>query len=255
MSTATIELSSTRRQLFDSLGDNQHQYLDHIKNWFRKRCTKEEFDSAARKLLSPESVHLHNQFLLALLNKCQTLVNISPCPPLAKLEPQSSNIPELLSPSKFDVTDRLKKGKIKRKSKPNRASLEHRFQPVLVSQCAPEVGRVLFLLLLPLHRCPCLPPCPPRSALSSSVGGKASCPTYPSSTAGCWSPPGRRGSRGSRRAPSSWPWPRRSSSCGAWWFVCSRPGTAGRRRADWSTRWAARHRAPGCSTRRCRLCE
>lgn len=139
MSTATIELSSTRRALFDVLGDNQQQYLDYIKNWFRKRCTKEEFDSAARKLLTPESVHLHNQFLLAVLNKCQTLVNISPCPPLAKLETQSSNIPELLSPSKFDVPDRLKKGKIKRKSKPNRASLEHRFQPVSVPQCAPEV--------------------------------------------------------------------------------------------------------------------
>jgi transcriptional adapter 1 len=138
MSTATIELSSTRRKLFDVLGDNQQQYLDHIRNWFRKRCTKEEFDSAARKLLTPESVHLHNQFLLAVLNKCQTLVNISPCPPLAKLEPNSS-IPELLSPSKFDVPDRLKKGKIKRKTKTNRASLEHRFQPVSVPNCAPTV--------------------------------------------------------------------------------------------------------------------
>jgi len=139
MSTATIELSSTRRKLFDVLGDNQQQYLDHLKAWFRKRCSKEEFDAAARKLLTQESVHLHNQFLLAVLNKCQTLVNIAPCPPLAKLEPQSSNIPELLSPSKFEQSDRLKKGKIKRKSKPNRASLEHRFQPVQVANCAPEV--------------------------------------------------------------------------------------------------------------------
>ena len=31
MSTATIELSSTRRKLFDVLGDNQQQYLDHLK--------------------------------------------------------------------------------------------------------------------------------------------------------------------------------------------------------------------------------
>jgi len=141
MSTATIELSSTRRRLFEALGENQHQYLDHIKTWFRKRCTKEEFDTAARKLLTTESVHLHNQFLLAVLNKCQTLVNISPCPTLTKVDTQmASSNPELLSPSKFDVPDRLKKGKIKRKSKPNRASLEHRFQPVSVSNCAPEVS-------------------------------------------------------------------------------------------------------------------
>ena len=44
---------------------------------------------------------------LKVLNKCQTLVNIAPCPPLAKLEPQSSNIPELLSPSKFEQSDRF----------------------------------------------------------------------------------------------------------------------------------------------------
>ena len=139
MSTATIELSSTRRKLFDLLGEQQQAYLDHLKSWFRKRCSKEEFDAAARRLLSPESVHLHNQFLLALLNKCQTLVNISPCPPLAKPD-QAPSIPDLLSPSKFDQSDRLKKGKIKRKSKPNRASLEHRFQPVSVANCAPEVA-------------------------------------------------------------------------------------------------------------------
>ena len=139
MSTATIELSSTRRKLFDMLADQQQAYLDHLKSWFRKRCSKEEFDAAARRLLSPESVHLHNQFLLALLNKCQTLVNISPCPPLAKPD-LAASIPDLLSPSKFDQSDRLKKGKIKRKSKPNRASLEHRFQPVSVANCAPEVA-------------------------------------------------------------------------------------------------------------------
>ena len=88
MSTATIELSSTRRKLFDVLGDNQQQYLDHLKvflfiahspgqsnnviqAWFRKRCSKEEFDAAARKLLTQESVHLHNQFLLAVWMPCK----------------------------------------------------------------------------------------------------------------------------------------------------------------------------------------
>jgi len=141
MSTATIELSSTRRLLFDMLGESQAAYTEHMKNWFRKRCTKEEFDSAARKLLTPESVHLHNQFLMAILNKCQTLVNITPGPTIVKAEasPLPSN-PELLSPTKIDGSgDRLKKGKIKRKLKPNRPQLEHRFQPVSVSSCAVEL--------------------------------------------------------------------------------------------------------------------
>lgn len=142
MSTATIELSSTRRRLFEMLGESQGAYIEQMKNWFRKRCSKEEFDSAARKLLTPDSVHLHNQFLLAILNKCQTLVNITPGPSLVKAEasPLPSN-PELLSPTKFDTSgDRLKKGKIKRKVKPNRPQLEHRFQPVAVSSCAPELS-------------------------------------------------------------------------------------------------------------------
>eukprot|EP00092_Neocalanus_flemingeri_P024308 GFUD01026364.1.p1 GENE.GFUD01026364.1~~GFUD01026364.1.p1 ORF type:complete len:333 (+),score=124.74 GFUD01026364.1:44-1042(+) len=141
MSTATIELSSTRRKLFDMLGDSQATYTEQMKNWFRKKCSKEEFDSAARKLLTPDSVHLHNQFLLAILNKCQTLVNITPGPTIAKVDPSPlpSN-PDLLSPTKLDGSaDRLKKGKIKRKTKPNRPQLEHRFQAVSVSSCSPDV--------------------------------------------------------------------------------------------------------------------
>ena len=144
MSTATIELSSTRQKLFESLGDSQAAYIDHMKQWFRKKSTKEEFDLAARKLLSKDVIYLHNQFLLAILNKCQTLVNINPGPSLVKSELGSLSITqELLSPSKFDPSaDRLKKGKIKRKVKPNKPQLEHKFQPVATSLCAPEVTPV-----------------------------------------------------------------------------------------------------------------
>ena len=71
MSTATIELSSTRKKLFELLGDSQTAYIEHMKNWFRKKNSKEEFDAAARKLLSPDAVHLHNQFLLAVWMPCK----------------------------------------------------------------------------------------------------------------------------------------------------------------------------------------
>jgi len=142
MSTATIELSSTRRRLFEMLGDSQTAYTEQMKNWFRKRCSKEEFDSAARKLLTPESVHLHNQFLMAILNKCQTLVNITPGPTMVKTEASPlPSTPDLLSPTKVDGSaDRLKKGKIKRKVKPNRPQLEHRFQQVPVGSCSTDLA-------------------------------------------------------------------------------------------------------------------
>ena len=125
MSTATIELSSTRQKLFEVLGDSQVLYLEHMKNWFRKKSSKEEFDAAARKLLSAECVHLHNQFLLAILNKCQTLVNLSPV--VVKGEHQ-----ELLSPGKLEGSDRLKVGRIRRKAAGGK------FQAVQPSLCAPE---------------------------------------------------------------------------------------------------------------------
>ena len=204
MSTATIELSSSRQKLFEALGDSQQAYIDHMKTWFRKKSSKEEFDVAARKLLSKDVIHLHNQFLLAILNKCQTLVNLTPGPSLVK--PEITNITinqELLSPSKFDPSaDRLKKGKIKRKVKPNKAQLEHKFQPVATSLCAPRSPRST---------------CRRRSATSPSASGRRRCPTSRSSTGGCWWPPGRRGWRGSRTRPCRSPWPPWSRSCGDWW--------------------------------------
>jgi len=133
MSTATIELTSSRRRLSEALGDQHESYFAHMKSWFRKKSTKEDFDSAARKMLSADTVNLHNEFLLAILNKCQTLVNLS--------LPEQRTCPELLSPSKYDSPqDRLKKGKIKRKSKSTRATFDHRFQAVNVAAAAPEAN-------------------------------------------------------------------------------------------------------------------
>jgi len=75
--TATIELNSARRKLQNALGDNHKSYFSHLRSWFRKRCTKEEFDVEAKKLLSADQFHTHNEFLLAILNKCQTLANFT----------------------------------------------------------------------------------------------------------------------------------------------------------------------------------
>ena len=71
--TATIELTSARRKLCAALGEKQKEYFSHMKSWFRKRISKEEFDIEARKLIPAENSHLHNEFFLAILNKCQTL--------------------------------------------------------------------------------------------------------------------------------------------------------------------------------------
>ncbi len=170
--TATIELSSARRKLQAALGDQgNREYFFYMKSWFRKRISKEEFDLEARKLLVGDHAHLHNEFLLAILNKCQTLANLSPVvsavpmpkipssvhqpPVLARAEPV--RVPEL-SPSspdgKYELqqqllrqaekmgspagsvpvmgSDRLRRGKVKRKSKSGRPSFDQRFQPTHV---------------------------------------------------------------------------------------------------------------------------
>lgn len=134
--TATIELTSARRKLENALGDTlKPQYFAHLRTWFRKGCTKEELDIEAKKLLS-EQFHFHNEFLLAILNKCQTLANFtlmtSPSVKSATgavLSPTTS----IGSPHRLPLLDvdngRLRVGSIKKSSKISRPSFDQRFSP------------------------------------------------------------------------------------------------------------------------------
>ncbi|XP_046978519.1 transcriptional adapter 1-like [Vanessa cardui] len=70
-------LNISRRKLNDALGEKSTKYFNHMKQWFRMKLTKEEFDTEARALLSPDQVHYHNEFLLALLNKVEGLAETS----------------------------------------------------------------------------------------------------------------------------------------------------------------------------------
>lgn len=70
-------LNIARRKLNEVLGEKSTKYFNHMKQWFRMKLTKEEFDAEARKLLNSEQVHHHNEFLLALLNKVEGLAETS----------------------------------------------------------------------------------------------------------------------------------------------------------------------------------
>ena len=94
MSTSSTELSSSREKLFAVLGEQQEKYLDHLNSWFSSKSSKEQFDAEARKLLTSRYISLHNQFLLAILNKCQSQEDFSPT--LKRGEK-----PELLSPERL----------------------------------------------------------------------------------------------------------------------------------------------------------
>ncbi len=44
-----------------------------MRQWFTEQISKEDFDYKVREFLSDSAVRAHNQFLLALLNKCSHL--------------------------------------------------------------------------------------------------------------------------------------------------------------------------------------
>ncbi|CAB4065015.1 TADA1 [Lepeophtheirus salmonis] len=132
--TATIELTSARRKLQSALGVSTRDYFSLMKSWFRKLISKEDFDSEARRLLSSDKIHLHNEFLLAILNKCQTLANFNQ----NKLLLSDSSHHQ--QNGRFHSNDsRLKKGKVKR-TKPNR--FEHRFQTVDISHVLSDADSI-----------------------------------------------------------------------------------------------------------------
>ncbi|XP_059060273.1 transcriptional adapter 1-like [Achroia grisella] len=75
MSSDTLNV--VRRKLNEALGETSSKYFNNMKQWFRMKLTKEEFDSEARAMLSSDQVHYHNEFLLALLNKVEGLAEAS----------------------------------------------------------------------------------------------------------------------------------------------------------------------------------
>uniref|UniRef100_A0A4W3JMX7 Transcriptional adapter 1 n=1 Tax=Callorhinchus milii TaxID=7868 RepID=A0A4W3JMX7_CALMI len=89
-------------------------YWANLKLWFKQKISKEEFDLEARRLLTQENVHSHNDFLLAILTRCQIMVSA----------------PEGASSLLWTSPSAAKSGKPKSKKKfPSlRAKFEHRFQ-------------------------------------------------------------------------------------------------------------------------------
>jgi transcriptional adapter 1 len=135
MSSDSLELNQVRRKLTESLGDDASIYFQHLRNWFTKKCTKEEFDYQARRMIKHENIHLHNQFFLAILTKCQSLVTLSATPskPEYRLTLDMGQLNSDSSPRE------PKKAKVKKKNKSNKSSLDQRFQTFTPSDMAPRI--------------------------------------------------------------------------------------------------------------------
>lgn len=69
MASKDDRVLEAKDQVFAALGENSKVYLANMKLWFRKVWTKEQFDAECRKMFTPNQIHLHNAFFLAILNK------------------------------------------------------------------------------------------------------------------------------------------------------------------------------------------
>ncbi|CAN9503100.1 unnamed protein product [Ophioblennius macclurei] len=114
MAAHASELEIAKKNLTDAIGDNVKHYWANLKLWFKQKISKEEFDVEARRLLAQENVHVHNDFLLAILTRCQIIVST----------------PEGTGPLQWQGSCSSKPGKPKVKKKfPSRQKFDHRFQP------------------------------------------------------------------------------------------------------------------------------
>ncbi|CAL9688986.1 unnamed protein product [Knipowitschia caucasica] len=113
MAANASELEIAKKNLTDAIGDNLKHYWANLKLWFKQKISKEEFDIEARRLLAQDNVHFHNDFLLAILTRCQIIVSTPEGVPL-----QWSSGP----------TSKPGKPKVKKKST-SRQRFDHRFQP------------------------------------------------------------------------------------------------------------------------------
>ncbi|KAJ1172273.1 hypothetical protein NDU88_004120 [Pleurodeles waltl] len=111
MATFVSELEAAKKSLSEALGDNVKQYWANLKLWFKQKISKEEFDLEARRLLTQDNVHSHNDFLLAILTRCQILVSA----------PEGTGT--------LNSTTKPGKPKGKKKFSSVRQKFDHRFQP------------------------------------------------------------------------------------------------------------------------------
>lgn len=125
------DMKEARAQLLEVLGDLAPKYWTTMKLWYKQKITKDDFDVQVKQLLGEVNIRLHNQFLFAILSKCQQMSVTSGLP---------SKTPSQLSashglPSKSTETTR-------KHVKPMKVNFEQRFRPYNSLNDAESVGKV-----------------------------------------------------------------------------------------------------------------
>lgn len=66
------DIVKAKENLQKALGKQYNNYMASMKKWFSGKTTKQEFDQEAREIVTDNYVHLHNEFLLCIITKCDT---------------------------------------------------------------------------------------------------------------------------------------------------------------------------------------
>ncbi|KAK4025290.1 transcriptional adapter 1 [Daphnia magna] len=148
---SVLDVNLARKNLMDVLGESSKSYFAHLKSWFCMKTTKEEFDRQARLFLKTDQVHLHNDFLLAIVTKCQSL-----CQPSTyvyhgvKHKPTVVSEVEKIRPTAVpqrkvnacEIKPITVTRQVQPKNKPLSVNFDNRFQPVNpVSLLPPSIAR------------------------------------------------------------------------------------------------------------------
>eukprot|EP00112_Aurelia_sp_Birch-Aquarium-sp1_P010474 Seg2234.4 transcript_id=Seg2234.4/GoldUCD/mRNA.D3Y31 product="Transcriptional adapter 1" protein_id=Seg2234.4/GoldUCD/D3Y31 len=113
---ADVEVA--RKQLLVALGEFGEKYWNNMKLWYKQKITKDDFDTQAFQLLGPGKIHLHNEFLLAILARCHALIAAP------------ASMPSKSSQKSGTRSTHLRKPKVKRPNQHVKMRLQHQFDKV-----------------------------------------------------------------------------------------------------------------------------
>lgn len=99
-----VDVATARRKLLEALGDFAEKYWSNMKLWYKQKISKDDFDTQAFELLGPGKINYHNEFILAILAKCQAAAATTP----------SNNHSKSSANAKANKSIHLRKPRVKR---------------------------------------------------------------------------------------------------------------------------------------------
>lgn len=103
-----VDVETARRKLLEALGEYAEKYWSNMKSWYKQKISKDDFDMQAFELLGPGKINYHNEFIIAILAKCQAVANNTPN------HKPASQVKSISKPNTKSV--HLRKARVKRSS-------------------------------------------------------------------------------------------------------------------------------------------